>query len=156
MAEQFTRVRIGGFDLPINPTSIKIKFAKRIISHDIPGADGDIIQELGRKARTVSWTGVLINGADLKNANLLKEFEKTEVLDLSLPLVVNKEGIKGLKVIITDLEVSDESGRNDWRDYTINCIEVKTADINKNLVFSVNQANLDRMKAVLRAQGRIQ
>ena len=156
MVEQI-RVKIGDFILPINPESVSVTFEKRIVQHEIPGRDGDIIQDLGTKSKIITFSGKLmttrqntLEDSDYQTALMLQKFEEKDVLDLTFPIRTSSMEIGATKVVIKNLSISDEAGRFDYKDYSITCVEWRPVEVKKNLVSVVNKDTLDQLQTIIK------
>ena len=151
MVLQQVRVKIGDFVLPINPSSINVKFNKRIVKQSVPGRKGDIIQVLGTNSKQISFEGQFVSEADKRSIELLKEYEKDTILNLTIPLRVSSLK-NSTKVVLESVTLSDSAGRYDWRDFSIVCTEWRATEIIQNQVVLVNQKDLDDMTQIFRTR----
>jgi len=151
MVLQQVRVKIGDFVLPINPSSINVKFNKRIVKQSVPGRKGDIIQVLGTNSKQISFEGQFVSEADKRSIELLKEYEKDTILNLTIPLRVSSLK-NSTKVVLESVTLSDSAGRYDWRDFSIVCTEWRATEIIENQVVLVNQKDLDDMTQIFRTR----
>ena len=158
MAEEQSRVSLGGFILPINPKSITIKFNKKVIQHEVPGRDGDIVQVLGTKSKEITWHGRFmkvigsLENAETNSIRMLEQYQKTGeegILELVLPIRISNLSTS-TKVVIKDLNISDEEGRSDYLDYDITVVEWRAVEFKLNQVVLINQYDLDNLKATFR------
>jgi hypothetical protein len=150
----------GEFILPVNPKSVKVAFERRIVQHEVPGREGDIIQDLGSKSKVITFSGVFMTtrgspgyDADAQTMDLLKKFEDKDVMDLTFPIPFSSIGIGSTKVVIKNVSISDEAGRNDYKDYEITCVEWRPTEIKQNKVNLVNAGPLSKLKTVLQNRG---
>ena len=151
MVLQQVRVKIGDFVLPINPSSINVKFNKRIVKQSVPGRKGDIIQVLGTNSKQISFDGQFVSEADKRSIELLKEYEKDTILNLTIPLRVSSLK-NSTKVVLESVTLSDSAGRYDWRDFSIVCTEWRATEVIENQVVLVNQKDLDDMTQIFRTR----
>jgi len=154
---QQVRVKLGDFTLPINPSSISVKFNKRIVKHSVPGRKGDIIQVLGTQSKQINFDGQFMtkiggnDTAEYQSIKLLTEYEKDEVLELIVPLRVSKLKTSTM-VVIESINLSDSAGRNDWIDFSVVCTEWRATEVVQNQVVLVNQKDADDLNQIFRTR----
>ena len=154
-------LQLGEFTLPINPETITVKLSKKVVRHEIPGRDGDVVQVLGMKSKEITWDGYLMPTigntatADELARKLMFEYEKKEVLNLVIPFSISSVS-DSTQVVIQDLSISDTAGRYEWRDYSITCIEWRAPEVKINQVTLLNRDELEQLTSTLKKREQLQ
>jgi len=152
------KVQLGSFIFPINPESVKVSFSRKIAQIEVPGRNGDIIQDLGSRSKEIEFSGSLMTSrqfgpsfdSDWQQLRILKEFENKDnvILDLNFPIKMDSFDSQSIKVSIKSVEFTDVAGRYDWKSYTITCVEWLQVEIKQNLVILGNEDALKRLKDI--------
>lgn len=154
MVQTYTRLKIGDFILPFNPSLVQVELRKKIVRHKIPGRDGDIIQLLGQDTKEITFSGVFVKDADRNSVLLLKEFEKKEPLNLVFPIKINQL-TNPTKVVVESVTLSSRDGEYDMNSYTVKCLEWRPVEVKQNMVALLNFEAKKNMQAALRQGGYV-
>lgn len=142
------------FIFPVKPKEMSIKSGQKIAKTSIPGKDGDVKQNLGKKQTVFNISGTLFgghyhskNGQIVDFRELRRQFQivTAEKVIFDFTAILSNY-IGSTKVIIEDWDINLREGKANQFDYSITLEEWKPFDIKekatKNLVNKVSKEEL--------------
>jgi hypothetical protein len=131
-------VILGDMILPVNPKSVSTDGENKIIQIEVPGRDGDIIQHMGGKSRTMSFSGTLfdrqIGGVwyyiEDFQASIIDAWRTKTPQELTFPLQVAQNKY-ATKVTVKKIHFGDVDGRYRMVDYNIDLVEFNDVNVGK-------------------------
>ena len=130
-SESMVRFKLGNMILPVLPSSISISGSNSIVKLGIPGKDGEIIQHLGGKSRTITFSGTLfdvkvgntsLTAESLQN-QIIEAWRSREPLEFVCPLIIASPYKFSTKVLVDNYRISDTAGRYRMFDYSLTVVE---------------------------------
>ncbi|MGD2088498.1 MAG: DNA circularization N-terminal domain-containing protein [Candidatus Aminicenantes bacterium] len=114
--------------------NIKTDETRSLVKHRIPGLEGDLIQDLGRKPTTVSFEGIFKGEEALDHIETLRQKFKDREPAAFVSDITDSTDVT--EVVIENFMVYQVGGKPDYYTYSISLkeyVEIEEEDVNREI-----------------------
>jgi len=147
------KVLIDGIFLGVNPASVKISEQRVIASQQVPGREGDVLQDMGSSPATISMEGKIFAYPTAEAEGTTGQSKETILMELRTKLMSG--GVKSVtasllnplnttEYLVENFDYSEVGGRPFEYTYSLSLKQYTKTVLKVNQVYDVNKEAFDQ------------